>query len=242
VTQAHSIRLIADVHLLPETTAISPINRSFHRFLDDCREQRITALYVLGDLFEMWVGDDIGLRDYAVSIEKLRQLSESGTRILLMEGNRDFLMRRAFYQATGIQRIKPPYPLVMGGKNWLLLHGDELCTDDRAFQRMRRVLRNPLVMWGFLRLPGSTRQRIGRSMRDQSQKHGSNKPQNIMDVSPQAVERLLQKHPKTDWILHGHTHRPGIHGRRWVLGDWRPQAWYVEGSTDHGSASWHYWR
>ncbi|KUJ72956.1 UDP-2,3-diacylglucosamine diphosphatase [Thiomicrospira sp. WB1] len=233
-------RFVADVHLLPEVEAVPEVNATFHHFLDDCLTQSVDQLYILGDLFEMWVGDDIGLQDYAQSIAKFRALTQSGIEVNLIEGNRDFLMRHDFYHATGITRLTPPYRLNLNGEQWLLLHGDELCTSDHGYQRMRRILRHPWVMGAFLRLPAQTRQRIGRKMRDQSQKFGGRKAQNITDVNDSALQALMQAYPDTQRILHGHTHRPGVYGKRWVLGDWRPQAWWVE-VTPMG-AQWHYWR
>lgn len=217
---------IADIHLQPDPQ--HPINRAFRAFLQQ-EATRANALYILGDLFEMWVGDDIGLVTYAEEIAALKQLTDSGVAVYIQFGNRDFLMRKAFWQATGAHNLKQPQMLEIYHQHYLMLHGDSLCTKDKAYQRMRLLLRNPLVTWLFLRFPAEKRLKIGETMRANSQKHNLNKAENIMDVSESAVQQLLQKHPQATGIIHGHTHRPAHHeytlngkpSHRWVLGDWR---------------------
>lgn len=219
---------IADVHLQPDDN--HPINLAFSEFLATQAPQA-DALYILGDLFEMWVGDDIGLPLYKTVIEQFKSLTDTGLPIYLLFGNRDFLMRRKFWQATGIQPLSDPKSIELYGLPVLLMHGDSLCTDDREYQKMRKILRFPLVTWLFLKLPKQRRLKIGESMREKSRRFSQNKPENIMDVNPQAVTQVLQQHPKVRHLIHGHTHRPGHHAvkidgeskHRWVLGDWRPQ-------------------
>lgn len=220
---------IADVHLQPDAT--HPLNRAFLGFLQTEAAQA-EALYILGDLFEMWVGDDIGLTQYAEIVDALKRLHNQGVKLHLQFGNRDFLMRRRFWQASGIQPLKQPDTLTLYGHHLLLLHGDSLCTDDKAYQKMRRILRNPLVMWLFLRLPKQKRLQIGLNMREKSRRFSANKAENIMDVNLSAVRALFAEHPQTRHLIHGHTHRPahhilesnGEHKHRWVLGDWHTQA------------------
>ncbi len=220
--------ITADVHLQPDDT--DPINQAFYRFLDQ-DAPKADALYIIGDLFEMWVGDDHGLEHYATVIRKFKHLTEHGLPIYLMYGNRDFPMRRAFFDATGIQFLKEPALVNLYGLPILMLHGDSLCTDDKAFQRMRILLRNRLVTWLFLKLPEHKRVAIGENMRANSQKYNLNKAENIMDVNEAAVRKLLQRHPQCRHLVHGHTHRPYLHQieqddqikHRWVLGDWRPE-------------------
>ena len=217
---------IADVHLQPDPQ--HPINQAFRAFLQK-EARQAEALYILGDLFEMWVGDDIGLQTYASEITAIRQLTDSGTAVFIQFGNRDFLMRKAFWQATGAVYLKQPKVIEIYQQDYLMLHGDSLCTEDKAYQRMRLLLRNPLVTWAFLKLPPHKRQAIGEKMRANSQKYNLNKAENIMDVSAEAVQKLLKKYPKVTGIIHGHTHRPAYHQHsvqdktyhRWVLGDWR---------------------
>ena len=217
---------IADVHLQPDHH--HPINQAFRAFLQNEAHQA-EALYILGDLFEMWVGDDMGLQTYAPEIAAIRQLTESGTAVYIQFGNRDFLMRKAFWQATGAIYLKQPKVIEIFQQHYLMLHGDSLCTDDKAYQKMRLLLRNPLVTWAFLRLAPHKRQAIGEKMRANSQKYNLNKAENIMDVSEEAVQKLLKQYPNATGIIHGHTHRPAHHTHqidnqtyhRWVLGDWR---------------------
>lgn len=221
--------LIADVHLQPD--ASHPLNRAFLSFLQTEAPQA-EALYILGDLFEMWVGDDLGLTQYAEIVEALKNVHKQGVKLYLQFGNRDFLMRRRFWQASGIQPLKQPHALTLYGHHLLLLHGDSLCTDDKAYQKMRRILRNPLVMGVFLRLPKQKRLQIGLNMREKSRRFSANKAENIMDVNLSAVRALLAKYPQTQHLIHGHTHRPAHHivevngqpKHRWVLGDWQTQA------------------
>jgi len=223
---SHNILCIADVHLQPN--AQHPINQAFRAFLQQEATQAKT-LYILGDLFEMWVGDDIGLTTYAQDIQALKQLTASGVTVYLQFGNRDFLMRNAFWQTTGIHPLKQPLLQTLNNQPYLLLHGDSLCTEDKAYQRTRWLLRNPLITWLFLQLPAQKRQTIGQKMRNSSQKYNRNKAENIMDVSQTAIQQLLQKYPQSQGLIHGHTHRPAHHTHllkgknyhRWVLGDWQ---------------------
>ncbi|MDG4812373.1 UDP-2,3-diacylglucosamine diphosphatase [Hydrogenovibrio sp. 3SP14C1] len=218
----------ADIHLHPDDT--HPTNQAFYQFLES-EVPKAEALYILGDLFEMWVGDDIGIEAYSTVINLFKKLTDNGTPIYLLYGNRDFLMRREFWQASGIQFLKEPTVITLYNQTLLLLHGDALCTDDKAFQRMRKILRNPIIMWLFLRLPKKKRLQIGDSMRRSSQQHTQQKSESIMDVNAQAVEQLMRQHPNCDHLIHGHTHRPAHHPfivnqqqkHRWVLGDWRPE-------------------
>ncbi|MDG6778179.1 UDP-2,3-diacylglucosamine diphosphatase [Thiomicrorhabdus sp. zzn3] len=228
---------IADVHLQPDFS--DPINQAFMRFLKE-EAPLAQALYILGDLFEMWVGDDVGLELYAPVIEQFAQLSQAGLPIYLQYGNRDFLMRHEFWKASGIQKLKEPYAITLHGHSLLLMHGDTLCTDDKEYQKMRRILRNPVVTWSFLHLPQHKRLQIGQNMREKSKKYSSNKAENIMDVSNKAVTALFKRYPDVTHLIHGHTHRPAHHAltieeqtkHRWVLGDWRPQSKILKVSTE----------
>lgn len=228
---------IADVHLQPDFS--DPINQAFMHFLKE-EAPKAQALYILGDLFEMWVGDDVGLTHYAPVIEEFARLTQAGLPIYLQYGNRDFLMRNEFWKATGIQKLKEPYPITLHGHSLLLMHGDALCTDDKEYQKMRRILRNPVVTWGFLHLPQKKRLQIGHNMREKSKKYSSNKAENIMDVSAEAVAALFKRYPEVTHLIHGHTHRPAHHTstieqqskHRWVLGDWRPQSKILKVSAE----------
>lgn len=220
--------ITSDVHL--HTDDAHPINQAFYRFLE-AEAPQADALYLVGDLFERWVGDDIGLQEYATAVAKLSALTRSGTPVYLMYGNRDFLMGNAFCEATGVRILKDPCLVDFYGVPVLLSHGDQLCTDDREYQKMRRWFRNPLIQWLFLRLPKSKRQSIGDKLRRQSQTLSADKPEVIMDVNQSAVETLMSRYPQSCHLIHGHTHRPAHHPfemadrrcHRWVLGDWRPE-------------------
>ncbi|MBN2865831.1 MAG: UDP-2,3-diacylglucosamine diphosphatase [Thiotrichales bacterium] len=225
--------IIADIHLQPDDA--NSINQAFYHFLEH-EAPKADSLYILGDLFEMWVGDDIGLELYQTAIQQFAKLTQAGLPIYLLFGNRDFLMRKPFWQATGIQPITEPYSINLYGHELLMLHGDQLCTDDLSYQRARKVLRNPFVMWLFLKLSKKKRLEIGNGMREKSKSLNQNKAENIMDVNGLAVENLLKRFPKVTDLIHGHTHRPDKHKinlsgqskTRWVLGDWRPDAKIIQ--------------
>ncbi len=228
-----STLIIADIHLQPDP--LHPINQAFKTFLNSITAD-IDALYILGDLFEMWVGDDIGLELYQEEIRALRKLVDNGIPVYLIYGNRDFLMRKKFEQASGIRILNDSEVVELYGTAYLMLHGDSLCTDDHGYQRMRKILRNRFVQFIFLNLCKKRRLKIGNKMRQSSQQHSQQKPKEIMDVNRQAVERQFQTHPQVEHMIHGHTHRPAHHqfaiaGRnhhRWVLGDWRPEAMIIK--------------
>ena len=219
---------IADIHLQPDDA--HPINQAFHQFLNT-HAQQAAALYILGDCFEMWVGDDVGCKVYAKTLSLFKALTDNGLPIYMMFGNRDFLMRQRFWQTTGITPIKEPGLVKIGDFSAIILHGDALCTDDIEFQKMRKLLRHPIITWLFLRLPQKKRLAIGEGMRAKSQKYNLNKAENIMDVNQQSVEALFDAHPGITHLIHGHTHRAAHHTfkrnsqtfHRWVLGDWRPK-------------------
>jgi len=221
--------IIADIHLHPDDA--HPINHAFYHFLTH-EAPKADALYILGDLFEMWVGDDIGLEQYQTVITLFSKTTQAGLPIYLLFGNRDFLMRKDFWQATGIQPIFEPYAINLYGHELLMLHGDVLCTDDHSYQRARKLLRNPLVMWLFLKLSRKKRLEIGNGMREKSKRFNQNKAENIMDVNDMAVKHLLTRYPAVTDLIHGHTHRPAQHSitlngkakTRWVLSDWRPES------------------
>ncbi len=232
ITSNHTL-FVADIHLQPDE--FHPINQAFHQFLIDI-PPNTEALYILGDLFEVWVGDDIGIKTYQKTIQHLNRLTSNGLDIYLLYGNRDFLMRHDFWQATGIKFIKEPTKLQIYELEILIMHGDILCTDDVEYQKMRKILRHPIITWIFLRLSQKRRIKIGKKMREKSKKHSSNKSQNIMDVNQQAVIDLFKQYPSCTNLIHGHTHRPKHHEfqqngqeyHRWVLGDWRPETQVIK--------------
>lgn len=231
--------IVADIHLYPDSE--NPINLNFMRFLDTQANQA-EALYIIGDLFEMWVGDDIGVAEYSDVIKQLKKLSDNGVNIYLQYGNRDFLMLDEFFQATGIQRMQDVEVVTLYNTPYLLLHGDTLCTDDKGYQRLRRVFRSWLFRFFFLKKSKEWRIGFGNKMRAKSQhkaekvrqksKLGDKPKRDYVDVNQLAVEKLFSKHPNIQHMIHGHTHKPDHHVlyvdnrklHRWVLGDWCPQA------------------
>ena len=226
------ILLISDLHLQEERPDIT---RAFLDLLAT-RARDAQALYILGDFFEAWIGDD-GMTPFQTSIcEALRTLSDSGTQVFLMHGNRDFLIGKAFCKAAGVTLLRDPSVVEMGGEPVLLMHGDSLCTRDEAYMKLRRTLRNPLSLWILRHLPLSTRRKLARKLRSESKTQTRMKATDIIDVTTEEVPRIMQQHG-VHTLVHGHTHRPAIHkltlddgsaGRRIVLGDWDRQGWALQ--------------
>lgn len=217
---------ISDLHLNgahPEITG---------QFVDFLRGPARAAehLYILGDLFEFWVGDDDPDPAYALAQDELRALTDSGVPCSVMHGNRDFLIGKNFCTRTGCTPINDGTVIQLYGQRVLLLHGDVLCTDDHSYQRLRRLVRNPVVQWIFKALPLARRERIATRIRAGSKMHTSQASATIMDVNAAAVDRAFDQYG-VQIMVHGHTHRPAIHqhaGRdrsrtRIVLGDWHTQ-------------------
>ncbi len=222
------ILLLSDLHLPNEP---SPLREGFLHFLAGPARQA-EAVYILGDLFEYWVGDDVGLVDYAAEIAALAALTGSGVPTYFMAGNRDFLVGRRFAAATGVGLVKDPLVLRPSGVATLLAHGDAYCSADRNYQRWRAFSHNRLAQWLFTRLPRRWRHRIAGGLRRRSGAYKRNQPSSIMDVSDAAVREAMQSHGVTR-MIHGHTHRPADHllqlarGRRasrMVLADWHEDA------------------
>lgn len=184
------------------------------------------ALYILGDLFDYWVGDDAPPGALASAIECLREASER-VPIFFMHGNRDFLVGKRFARAAGCRLLGSTEIINLHGRRTLLMHGDLLCTDDRAYQRYRRLVRNPASRALIAGLPLGVRLSIAQRLRNVSRRAIASKKPEIMDVNEDSVARCLRRF-KADQLIHGHTHRPAIHtkqsdGQRWrriVLGDW----------------------
>ena len=229
--------LISDLHLSQERPALGV---AFSRFLHE-EARQCQALYILGDLFEAWIGDDDPAPLSQTVISELKALTGDGVRVYLLHGNRDFAIGRRFARETGSTLITEPHRVDLYGNKVLLLHGDTLCTGDIAYQRARRIIRNPLLLALMKRLPLKIRQKIAVLSREKSRAATSNKSDYIMDVEQSAVEaNLIQQGVTT--MIHGHTHRPGDHtftigtaygekkARRLVLGDWSDKGWAIEAS------------
>jgi UDP-2,3-diacylglucosamine hydrolase len=193
-----------------------------------------TSLYLLGDLFEAWLGDDLDNALGQLVADGLAGLAAGGTAVYVMQGNRDFLLGAGFCARAGAHFLPDPVIITHAGGRVLLTHGDALCTADQAYQRLRALVRDPAVQQGFLALPASARRALADEARAGSRAHLEGAGEVITDVSPQAVEQLLRD-AGVDILLHGHTHRPAVHalevdGRRCtriVLGDWYTQGSYL---------------
>ncbi len=191
---------------------------------------RCDHIFLLGDLFEVWVGDD-GADPIAESFASvLQELHRGGSRIWLMCGNRDFLLGHAFAQRCAATLLQDPTPLRLHGRTVVLSHGDALCTDDQIYQQWRKTCRQPAWQEAFLARTLTERQALGRQARDASEAGKRERGDALMDVNADAVEQLMHE-SNCAWLIHGHTHRPGEHHwiaqgqpmRRTVLPDWDAQ-------------------
>jgi UDP-2,3-diacylglucosamine hydrolase len=217
---------ISDLHLCGERPQTVQL---FFQFLQT-RAARASHLYILGDLFEVWIGDDDRQAPIPEVIGALRRLTDAGTWLGVMHGNRDFLLGADFCSATGAELLPDPCCRVLGGVPTLLMHGDLLCTDDKAYMAFRQQVHDPGFQQQFLALPLEQRRQKALQYRGMSNEAKSLKAGAIMDVNPQAVIDHLRKQ-EAERLIHGHTHRPGDHslsvdGRqvsRHVLGDWHPE-------------------
>ncbi|MEP9320942.1 UDP-2,3-diacylglucosamine diphosphatase [Pseudomonas sp. LABIM340] len=226
-----SVLFISDLHLEAERPDIT---RAFLHFLST-RARTAQALYILGDFFEAWIGDD-GMDEFQHSIARaLREVSDCGTRIFLMHGNRDFLIGQAFCREAGCTLLRDPSLIDLDGEKILLMHGDSLCTLDVAYMKLRRWLRNPLTLFILRNLPLATRHKLARKLRKESRAQTRMKASEIVDVTPAEVEKIMRD-KGVRILIHGHTHRPAVHeleidgrpARRIVLGDWDSQGWALE--------------
>ena len=221
---------VADLHLTDERPAATG---RFFRFLDE-EVAGADALYILGDLFEAWVGDD---HDEAVARDtarRLKALADAGTPVYFLHGNRDFMLAARYAERAGMTLIADPTRIDLHGVPTLLMHGDTLCTDDTTYQAFRRRVRHPLTLALLRRLPFSLRRRLARQARAGSQAAKAEKSAEIMDVNATEVARVLRE-GQAGRLIHGHTHRPAQHahavdGRaceRWVVPDWYARWGYV---------------
>ena len=211
--------IIADLHL----TQVE--NDKVELFNQFCTEyaSKVDQLFILGDLFNTWIGDDISLNAYQSIVNILNKLTKI-TEVFVMVGNRDFLLSNTFENETGCKLIKEPYLLNHNEKKYLLIHGDSLCTDDVDYQKLKKVLRNPIIQFIFLHLPKKIRLKLTGQLRKKSIEAQSYKSEKIMDVNQSAVDELMTEYPNMD-LIHGHTHRQNTHKMerytRYVLGDWK---------------------
>jgi UDP-2,3-diacylglucosamine hydrolase len=228
--------LISDLHLSPERPRI---NQVFFDFAAGIAAQA-DAVFILGDLFDYWAGDDDVADPFNASVaDALARLSGRGVKLRLMQGNRDLLLGEAFARRCGAELIPDSIVIDLHGTKTLILHGDTLCTDDVKYQRFRSWARNPVLQRLFLCLPLALRRSQIRRMRSMSEKHKKATSPEIMDVAQATVERVLRSHAYPR-LIHGHTHRPARHvhtvdGRRcerWVLNDWYQRGGYLHCGSD----------
>lgn len=222
---------VSDLHLCPSRPQI---NRTFFDFLRGPASQA-EALYILGDLFEYWAGDDDDDAFNASILSALNDFASAGVALYLMHGNRDFLIGERFARATGARLLADPTLVSLHGTRTLLMHGDTLCTEDTGYQEFRTKVRNPGYQRQFLAQPLAARKKIIAGLREENSEKKQLKSEAIMDVTPAAVEAVLREHgyPR---LIHGHTHRPALHRHlvdghvceRWVLADWYERGSYLK--------------
>ena len=210
--------IISDLHL----TNVEEDKIDF--FGNFCKKYASEAdqLFILGDLFNTWIGDDVSLLSYKAVIDILKDLSQT-TKVFVMAGNRDFLLSKQFESESGCKLISEPYLLEHNDDKFLLIHGDSLCTDDINYQRLKRILRSPITQFIFLKLSKKFRLKLTGQLRKKSIEAQKYKTEQLMDANQEATNLLMSKYPGFD-LIHGHTHRKKTHSEekytRYVLGDW----------------------
>ncbi|HEX5674852.1 MAG TPA: UDP-2,3-diacylglucosamine diphosphatase [Azonexus sp.] len=217
------ILFISDLHLSPRSPGATAL---FLRFLAG-RARQAEALYILGDLFEVWVGDDIDDAYHTAIISALRAASDAGLKIHLMHGNRDFALGERFAAAAGARLLPDPFDLVLPEWSFVLSHGDALCLDDPDYTAYRAKVRNPAWLQKMLARPRFFRRQLGRYIRWRSRRRKRDLNLVYTDLQPAATDDFIRDHGYATFI-HGHTHRAathdhmvdGIHVERWVLADW----------------------
>ena len=220
---------LSDIHLCESRPSITD---TFVSFLSKLTNE-VDALYILGDLFEYWIGDDSRQHDNV--IEALKTLTNQHIQVFLMHGNRDFLIGSAFEKKTGAVLLNDPILVEIYGKRILLCHGDTLCKDDIEYQSFRDKIRSESWKNEFLKKSLSERVAIANEFRKESELNKKNKSVEIMDVNLDEVNRTLIQFNYPDFLIHGHTHRPNQHSinldghqiQRIVLGDWYEQGSYL---------------
>jgi len=214
---------IADLHLSDQRPIITELFITFLK--NEARQAR--ALYILGDLFEAWLGDDCILPDYQAVISQLKELTDNNIPVYILHGNRDFLIGKHFCELTGCQLLDESTVITIDGKRYLIMHGDTLCTDDVKYQKFRSMVRNHEWQKQLLSKTPVERIALAKQYREISQMETAEKADDIMDVNQLEVEKIMQT-AKITTLIHGHTHRPKIHSfelqgmpaQRIVLGDW----------------------
>lgn len=234
MSSAPSTLFVSDLHLDESRPAIVA---RFERFVEKV-VPGAAALYVLGDLFESWVGDDTLDLPFQARVARMLKAAAAHAPVSFMHGNRDFLAAERFSRESGATLLADPTVIDLHGRRAVLLHGDTLCTDDRAYQAFRRQVRDPAWQKAALVQPLAARLALARQMREKSEGAKGGKSMEIMDVSAATVEQVFRD-TGADLMIHGHTHRPAHHvhqvdGRerhRWVLPDWYERGGYLAASA-----------
>ncbi|ANQ21275.1 UDP-2,3-diacylglucosamine diphosphatase [Vibrio natriegens] len=226
---------ISDLHLTPSRPDITECFVTFMR----TEAPTADALYVLGDLFEFWVGDD-DKTPFANQIRtEFKTLTDSGVRVFFIQGNRDFLLGKRFCKQTGITLLDDVCTIDLYGKKAAILHGDTLCTDDVDYQKFRKTVHQPWLQWIFNHIPWFIKKKIVAKVQSDIRDDKSNKSLDIMDVNQSEVENVMSQYC-VDLMIHGHTHRPdthhfdvnGVKKTRIVLGDWYTQGSVLQVNSD----------
>ncbi len=228
---------VADLHLCSQRPALTDAFVHFtEKTVKGCK-----ALFLLGDIFEAWIGDDYLDPALQPVVDALKKLSQNGTKLYFQHGNRDFLVGQRLMDEIGAVLLDETHLVELGSQTALIMHGDQLCTDDIEYQKFRSLVRSNNWRTDFLDKPIAQRLQIAEHLRAQSKEHSSQKSQEITDVNPDAVTSALTQ-AKVQLLIHGHTHRPNIHeielpnsmtAKRMVLGDWGETLWYIK-SDDNG--------
>lgn len=226
-----STLFISDLHLHESRPLVT---RAFFHFLDT-RASKANTLYILGDFFDAWIGDDDDSSLPQEVAQKLFALRQKGVAIYFMHGNRDFLLGKSYAQQAGMELLPEACVIDLYGTPSLLLHGDTLCTADVEYQHFRQTVRHPQWQQQILAQPLAARRLLAAQLREKSQSMNSMKAEDIMDVTQEEVIRQMQQ-AKVTRLIHGHTHRPATHrfqldgqqAERIVLGDWHSHGWCVE--------------
>lgn len=226
-----AIFFISDLHLSAERPAIT---QAFADFLQTTAKGA-DALYILGDFFDAWIGDDEDAPFAAQIKNLLSDYASTGTPVYFMHGNRDFLIGEQFAREAQIELLPDPSVIDLYGEPVLLMHGDSLCTRDQEYMQFRQQVRSPAWQAQILALPLAQRRQMAVGLRAQSKSMSSMKAEDIMDVTPEEVLKSLREH-QVSTLIHGHTHRPNRHalaeGERIVLGDWESHGWYLKATPE----------
>ena len=226
---------ISDLHLSPAQPKVAA---GLFKFLNE-QAKDADALYILGDFFDAWIGDDED-SDAAKQIKQaLRALTDSGVAGYFIHGNRDFLVGAQFCRETGLTLLEESTVIELYGERALIMHGDILCTQDKEYMQFRSMVRNPQWQEQVLSVPLAQRRQMAVELRNKSKSMNAMKADEIMDVTESEVQQHMSEH-RVQCLIHGHTHRPNVHdmniggktAQRVVLGDWSEQGWYLKASPE----------